>query len=252
MNEKEEKKEKIDISKLLSLRTIPYMKTYKSCRPRLSLNRSMTNPNLLMKQKPKIESVPPDPVPLFRVCSCKRTESTNLKGFRINFLFTCPDGSFYTAKIKPHSDSSFIGISEGKVSHVHSENFLGVILFGNEFCDASLREKTNMGKELLSIQIRLPLPDIPREVELHFFSQPYTIPDTLKSKPPVQEGGSWVVDLNCDNVVASIKNCCIEDSNNVPYFYVRKISEDVLEIEANQAISDTIVFALGIISFIGK
>ena len=253
MNEHKQEKEKVDVSKLMSLRTIPYMKTYKPIRPRLSYaNRSLTNPNFSKQNKPKIESAPPEPVPIFRVCTCRRFESTNLKGFRISFQFSCPDGKKFSAKIKPHSDSSIIGISEGSEAHVHSDNFIGVILFGNDFCDASLRKEQKFGTELLSMQIRLPLPDTPREVEIHFFNQPPSVPNTLLSKSPSIEEGSWVLDLHSQNVVASIKNCSLEDSNGRTFIIVRKTDKDILEIEARRDIDDLRLFAVAITSFLCK
>ena len=189
----------------------------------------------------------------FRTCRCVRQNYFNLKGYHTRFTLQTEQTTRLHAKCKIFSKFKKISICENREPHLNQKPD-STIVFNPELDRFSLFQGSIYGKELMSIIISKNK-NQPRTMELNFFNNAIDpkLPQTMRTAKPVLVCGiRWCVDLHAKAVVLSIKNCCIEDSNNVPYFYVRKISEDVLEIEANQAISDTIVFALGIISFIGK
>lgn len=245
-----------DRSKLLCMKSLPSTQSYKPFKARKFQN-IQQNQNESKKEVfddcqaetiRKIESSPPT----FRICSCERTQKKSIKGFRINFQFNTPSGEQYHAKIKPRQDSSSIGISKGTESHINSSSFLGVVLFTNDFCDCSLRIGEKYGKEACTIQFRKNVPDVPRDINIFLFDQGSTLPAKLISKEPELVNGSWFVDLNSDNAVASIKNCVLCDEKGMSYIVVRKISKDKLEIEAHRDLSDLILFSVCISSFLCK
>lgn len=255
-NQQDGNPKEFDKSQLLCIKAFPKNPSFKPVKARkfqnkndskLDLHKNSEN-HARTDQILSLESRPPT----FRVCTCKRTQNTTIKGFRINFLFTSSTSENLSAKIKPRKDSSSIGISKGSESHIKSKSFIGVVLFTNNFCDASLRMDEMYGKEICTIQFRQNVPDSPRDVSLHMFDQPSTIPQKLESKQPEFIDGQWFVDLHSDNAVASIKNSCLCDEKGLAYIVIRKVSKDKLEIKSYHEISDLILFSICISSFLCK
>ena len=189
----------------------------------------------------------------FRTCRCFRQNYFNLKGYHTRFMLQTEQTNRLHAKCKLYSKTKKISICENKEPHL-SQKPDSTIIFNKDQTLFSLFQGSHLGRKLMGLKINK-IKEHPREMEINFFNNAIDpqIPQNMKSAKPVLEFGiRWRVELHSNSVVLSVKNCCIEDSNHHPYFFIRKLSEDILEIESNQAISDMIVFALGIISFVGK
>ena len=208
-------------------------------------------------QRPEDLSFPPKCVfkgLKFRTCRCIRQNYFNIKGFHTRFTLQTEQTNRLHAKCKLFSKNKKVSICENREPHL-GKNPDSTIIFNTDLSHFSLFNGSVYGKELMSVNITK-LKNQPRAIEIHFFNNAVDskLPQEMRTAKPILVCGiRWCVDLHAKTVLLSNKNCCIEDSGSSnPYFFVRKISEDVLEIEANQAISDMIVFSLGIISFIGK
>jgi hypothetical protein len=72
----------------------------------------------------------------------------------------------------------------------------------------------------------------------------------MKSAEPVRDDDqSWVLDLNCQKALASIRNCKLEYKGRT-MCYVRKMAKDVIEVEARGTLKEEYCFALAIAAFL--
>ncbi|OHS94954.1 hypothetical protein TRFO_38864 [Tritrichomonas foetus] len=193
------------------------------------------------------------PRPVFNTFECIRKKSTNIKGTRIVFSFHKGNETLFSAKFKGHK--SFIPIVKGSNVHLKSSENEACLLFGNDFCDFSLRSKTNFGNEMMSIQFRKYDYEakFPRRLFVFFFNHSNSLPSKLvNAEPEASDENTWTVDLNSNDAMSSIKNCRIEDDNHKPFAFIRKKKSDTLEIEAQDVIENVCLFALAIASFLCK
>lgn len=184
-----------------------------------------------------------------------RKSSMKMKGYRHEFQLVFNDTEMYHAKIKPYTDSHVIGISEGTESHIKSQNFEAVLLHANSFTDFSLRKENQFGDELMTFTFRKDqkLKIHPRILTVYFQKHPPSVPEKLETISPVPTDDlKWEVDLNSEHVIASIKNCRLEDPQHNYHLIVRKVDEDILEVETTLNITALHTFALGIGSFLCK
>ncbi|OHT00702.1 hypothetical protein TRFO_32571 [Tritrichomonas foetus] len=191
--------------------------------------------------------------PVFNTFECIRKKSTNIKGSRIIFSFNKGNETLFSAKYK--AQKSFIPIVTGSNVHLKSDENEACLLFGNDFCDYSLRKKTNFGSEIMSIQFRKYENEAkgPRRLSLFFFNRQDGLPDKLENVEPVaSDENTWTVDLHTDEAISSIKNCSIEDSKHQPYAFIRKKKSNTLEIEGQDNIENICLFAITIASFLCK
>ena len=215
---------------------------------------SLLNQNLIIRNSNQTETFIPQPISTFKIYKCVRNSTTNLKGKRLHFQFFLGDYPTFHAKIKPWSNSTSIGISKGLNSHINGDHD-ATLLHTNDFCDFSLRIGNALGMEVLSFQFRESSNNIikPRKLKIYFFGENLAFPNLLESSDPkFTEEGLWVIDLNSKDVIGSIKNCRIEDVNHFPYIFIRKISQDVLDIESSPIIDPLFLFSLSIGSFLCK
>ena len=251
--------QEIDRSKLKSFRDITniqsrtcYMRTRRQWTTELPTHYVVRrNPNSNETHSLPIPDRPKTPV--FHTYNCQRKKSINIKGKKILFYFKDGNNILFTAKFKP--SSTYIPIMAGDDVHIKSDNNDAVLLYANNFCDFSLRKKTNYGPEIMSIQFRIYENEArqPRRLSLFFFERQDDIPEKLDSVEPDQtDEMTWCVDLNTEDAVTSIKNCRIEDQNHNLYEIVRKKKDDVLEVEARDTIDKLCLFTTAIASFLCK
>lgn len=185
---------------------------------------------------------------------CVRDSSTNLRGYRVNFQFFFGDVPIFHAKVKPHSNTNYIGISEGTSSHIKPPH-IATILHANSFCDFSFRNGDSFGKEVFSVQFRNDetIKSKPRRLIVHFFGLDDDIPQTLSNEEPsLDDEGRWIIDLHSSQAIGSIKNARMIDEKRHPYIFIRKIDKDVLEIEAAPTFEEVWLFAMTICDFLCK
>ncbi|EAY09921.1 hypothetical protein TVAG_481950 [Trichomonas vaginalis G3] len=198
------------------------------------------------------------PIPrtkISRTYQISRKSALKIKGYRHEFQLIFNGNQMYHAKIKPYQDSHVIGISEGSESHIKSDHFEAVLLHANSFCDFSLRKENQFGDELMTLTFRKdPKVKIhPRVLTVFFNKRPPSVPERLETVDPIAtDDFRWEVELNSDSVVASIKNCRLEDSEHSYYIIIRKVEDDLLEVETTLNVTALHAFALGIGSFLCK
>lgn len=189
----------------------------------------------------------------FRTCRIFRNSYLNLKGYHMRFTLQTESTARLHAKCKLYSGNNKITICKNREPHLGEAGDY-TILFNKERDHFCLRKSSQYGKDLMSISIKTSK-KYPREICISV-DQSYcenALPRELKTaKPVLLYGLKWCVDLHANSVVQSNKNCCIEDDKHVQYMFIRKLSTNVLELEAMTAISDSMMFALGIISFVCK
>jgi hypothetical protein len=156
----------------------------------------------------------------------------------------------FCAKFRDRREN-FIPIARGDDVHFSAGAWEAVLLYGNNFCDFSLRLNGRSGREVLSLQIRRYDAEgrRPRRLNAFLHSDRHECPAQLVTTEPIRtDNDAWIVDLNADAVLSSIKNCRLE-WEGTPYCYVRKVGKNVLEIEA-RAIDEVCLFAIAVASFI--
>lgn len=184
-----------------------------------------------------------------------RKSAYKIKGYRHEFQCIYNGTEMYHAKVKPYADTHVIGISEGTESHIKSDNFEAVLLHANSFSDFSLRKENQFGDELMTFTFRKDpkLKVHPRILTVYFQKHPPSVPDKLETIPPIPTDDlNWEVDLQSESVISSIKNCRLEDEHHGYYLIIRKVDNDVLEVETTLNITAIHTFALGIGAFLCK
>ena len=182
-----------------------------------------------------------------------RISAMKISGYRHEFQIFFGDEPIYHAKVKPYSSSNQIGISEGTESHISSTKFEAVLLFSENFANFSLRRGCAFGDELMCLNFKKDKEMKPRSLEVVFLRHPPSVPRQMKTvEPDATDDMKWCVDLNSDDVIASIKNCRLEDEETHNYIIIRKVHDDCLEIETTLNISALYVFAIAIGSFLFK
>jgi hypothetical protein len=181
---------------------------------------------------------------------CVRQGRRAVGGSRTIFRFNGDQGLKLSAKFKDRAENC-IPIVSGDDVHLGSGHWDAVLLYGNSFCDFSLRLNSRNGAELMSLQFRRFRKDgcQPRRLSVFLFGDKPGWPATLETAEPRRgRDMTWSVDLNSDKAISSIKNCTLE-SMGVPYCYVRKVGENELEIEG-RTLDDLYLFAITIGSFL--
>lgn len=183
---------------------------------------------------------------------CVRVKSFGLKGYKEEYLFATGNLVLHS-KVKVFSNPESIGLKIGSTSHISVKDYDATLLTANNFCDFSLREGSSFGNEKLSIQIRPISENQPRKIKLYFFQNNMIPFDMLESVDPIlDDEGGWIIDLNTDNAISSIKNSRFEDSDHNPVIIIRKVEESELEIEYADFFNEFIAFSLCMASFLCK
>lgn len=207
-------------------------------------------------QIPRIPALFPDTLQsrcIQRLCKCVRSKSFNLKGKKTHFQFYSGESPILHAKFKASSRRSSIGIAKGTNSHISSKNFEAILLYGNDYCDYSLRMGSSINHDKLTIQFRNVDLGKPREMNVFYYNDHSSPPiQFTNDKPDVDGDGNWVVDLGSESTLSSIKNCCLLDDLNNRVIFIRKTGNNCLEIQAKCAFDDYCLFALSIASFLCK
>ena len=192
-------------------------------------------------------------VPTFHTYQILRKTNVNIKGKSVVFHLMDDNKTLLSAKFK--GSKPFIPIEQGGDVHFNNENQEGCILYANKYCTFSLRNKSDHGEEIMSLNFKKYQNDgaVPRRVYIYFFNPKDGLPEKLENKEPdITDDMGFCVDLNTEDAITSIKNCRIEDSNHKPFVFIRKKKKDVLEIEGQTVISPMCLFTLGIGSFLCK
>ena len=187
----------------------------------------------------------------YRQIIMKKESSTNFRGNRIIFHFTCGNKKEYTAKIKNFPTSSSVYISEGTTCHISSGNYIGVILYNDQYSSFSLRKNSINGIEKCNIEYIRVNQLAPHSVHIYLFEEGTTI--KLTNTPPKKNVfGLFEVDLNTKYAKKSSKNFRIINSQNEPIIFTRKIESCVVELEATDAIDDLVLITLGCSLFLTR
>jgi hypothetical protein len=256
----DKKQNEIDRSKLKSFRDLSSLtkrntyfgrrsRTPKSPKRRLELQRAPIQESIAENRRTPI----PRRIRVPHTYKITRKSSMKISGYRREFQIFFGDEPIYHSKIKPYSSSNQIGISEGTESHISSPKFEAVLLFSENFSSFSLRKGSAFGDELMCINFKKDKELKPRSMNIVFIRHPPSVPREMNTvEPEATDDMKWVVDLNSDDVIASIKNCRLEDEDSLDYIIIRKAYEDCLEVETTLNISALYVFAIAISSFLFK
>jgi hypothetical protein len=193
------------------------------------------------------------PGPTFKILRCNRKKSTNIRGTRVIFGLT-GNGVTLSAKYK-NSKSEFIPIVVGEDIHLSAKTWNSVLLHGNQYSAFSLRKESQIGEEIMSLRFTRLEDDVvhPRTLECFFFQTDGLFPRRLESAEPEMLGaGKWSLYLKSDHAISSIRNCRLDDEMHRHYCYVRKMSRNLLEIEARDCLPDLCLFAIGISSWLAR
>jgi hypothetical protein len=190
------------------------------------------------------------PPPTFRTFRCVRHTYRTVGGSRTLFRFMGDQTLKFSATFKTRAEN-FIPIVSGNDVHLGGGHWDAVLLYGNAFCDFSLRLNSRTGAEVMSLQFRRFHKDgsRPRKLSVFLFGEKPGWPSRLEAaEPRCSDDMAWSVDLNSDSALSSIKNCKLE-SMGVPYCYVRKMRKNELEVEG-RTLDDICLFAITIGSFL--
>lgn len=183
----------------------------------------------------------------------RRTKSTNIRGKRTTFVLSKQDKVIYSAKYKPIKISDYIPIYDGDKPHFKN-NSVAVLLFSNDLSDYSLRVPNKYGNEVLTLHFTRFMAEgaKPRHMSVRFYDNKRSLPERLENVAPVFKDDSWIVDLNSNDAISSIKNCKLIGDDQNPYAYIRKMEKEVLEVETLEEFDEICVFAFAISSFLCK
>ena len=165
----------------------------------------------------------------------------------------------YTAKFRPSGTNPIISIYKGNIGHLKEDKADGIILTSNKFTNFSLRKQSRYGNELMSLKFIKSTSCVkrPRSIQIYAsvesdYNQNHPRPIFLRNiEPKKTVFGTWELNLNSKNVLASSKNCrIINDSTKETVFIIRKVEKHVIEIEAMKFFSLLQLFALSISSFL--
>ena len=194
----------------------------------------------------------------FRKVRVTRESKTTIKGHSILFHLYCGETAKLYAKFKLSPLGEYAVIQDKPNVHLSDKKFLAALLNANKLCDYSLRLNEQYGEEVMAMQFSPQYDDdgnqIPRSLQVHFFQreQQPDLPNKLMNLKPNLENGEYHINLGDDPVIKSIKNCVLANSHKEPMVYIRKVKDDVLEIEGIEEIDDLRLFAIGIASFLCK
>lgn len=192
--------------------------------------------------------------PKTRVFTCIRSTKVSLLGKTIHFQFNNSTRTIYHATFKKSSRSNEIGISSGANLHLNSNEFIAVLLYANKFSDFCLRKESSFGEDMITFKFVPGLsPDTePRECHLDIHNSSKYVPKKMVSMQPIIKDSIYVLPLNSDAVLSSIKNCRLEDLSGDKFIIMRKVEKNMLEAETNCLINDICLFGLCIGNFLCK
>lgn len=177
-----------------------------------------------------------------------RTIKRTIKGTRILFQFKKGSRILFTTKMKGKRPDDPLPIATGPEMHYSSDKFAGYLLSGNKHTIYSLRAQTTFGKELISILFESPNGDksMPKKISVNFFLKDSLIPTKLVNlEPTFNDDGYFELNFHNKPVIPSVKNCILIDQENKCEFVIsRKISDNIVEVEAVNVMSPLTVFAI--------
>lgn len=183
-----------------------------------------------------------------------REKKTHINGTRLFFNFFVNEQHIYTAKCKTKK-AHHVYIMKGDNAHLGSEAD-AIILIGNKSSDFSLREKRDLGSEILTIRILPPrtTADTSRKMTVSFFSPLNGTPKKIFTKcPGLNHNGKIEHDFEGKFAIESIKNAVLVAKHDGPkMMFIRKTGDDSIEIEAYFKHVELWIFAIGIASFLSK
>ena len=176
----------------------------------------------------------------------ERDSDFTLKGFRYHFQLSFEGEFLYHSKTKSKRPEDPVYISSGNQMHFSQEKFDAVLLTNNQNSFFSLRKDNEMGEELLTIEIFTTSRSLPRTTKMNIFEKMPFIPNKVHSLLPEFKNGAWQLSFLGKQVISSIKNCILVGDDNLPYFMIRRISQDIIEIDAPQIFPPLSIFGLGL------
>jgi len=196
-----------------------------------------------------INSIPPTPLTIFTIT---RENSFKISGRRIYFRFNRETNCIFSAKCKSKG-SEKIPIVSGSEVHLRNPSDT-VLIVGNNGTDFSLRERSQTGKELLTVRYypKSIGTNSFRRMVITFFQKTEEMPQKLRSKTPTfTNDGVAIHDFEGRYSIASVKNAVLAEEESLPnLLMIRKIAKDAADIEARFPIDPVYLFGIGISSFL--
>ncbi|OHT11899.1 hypothetical protein TRFO_18474 [Tritrichomonas foetus] len=178
-----------------------------------------------------------------------RSSAHSIRGKRTHFQLFQGGAPILHTKIK-QSDIAFI--TPGTETHLSSQDFKAAFLMANHKTSFSLRNKNELGEELMTIKYSPNENMGPRDVSVYFPNLGGGPKSYCNRKAHLTAHNMWIIDLRGRFAMKSIKNCILVDSADEEVMIILKAELNSLSIEARQDISDIAVMAMGLSAFLCK
>ena len=156
-------------------------------------------------------------------------------------------------KVKTMKSNGICYIAKGPELHSKNDKNIGAILFVNNRTTFSVRKNNEFGEEIMTIIYKPGNYGAPRQMTIFFPNIQKNIPQNLFNKVAILDDYcNWALDTKGKFIMKSIKNCIIVNKRNREFATVLKIEKETIEIEAKDAFSHLIIFAIGLSSFLCK
>ena len=176
----------------------------------------------------------------------ERDNNVTWKGFRYHFQISLYGEPLYHTKTKSKKPTGEIFISAGTDMHFSQKSFDAVLLANDQKSLFSLRKNTDMGQELMTVEVLSYSKKLPRETILNVFEPMEFVPSRVHSMKPKLCHNGYQLSFLGKPAVPSIKNCILIGEDEMPYFLIRKTCQSVVEIDAPQIFPPLDVFGLAL------
>jgi hypothetical protein len=223
--------------------------TFSSPRPPRLPSPASPGPKPELKPEPTRNNAaycPQQPVPL-NIFKIVRDQKGGLAK-HAKFTMVREDQAILCAKVK---DKKCVPIGVGAEFHYSTTQQIAVLKMSNKRKQAVL--STLEGKDVLAITFTLqegPNKRGPRGADLKFFEMIEGVPPEMSNRRAQKSQDGWLINLSGRYAQVSVKNCVIVDEDDKEFFIARKVSRDVLIVEAHPAIPDQCTFAFGLSQFL--